>query len=87
MSLGIRLIEPFNENKSFDSDITGSDFTQVSEFVLPFRSIGVNFRYKFGKVDFKERKSKIKNTDQKAGQGDAGGGGQGGGQQGGGRGQ
>ncbi len=86
MSLGIRLIEPFNENKSFDSDITGSDFRQVSSFVLPFRSFGVNFRYKFGKVDFKQRKSKIRNTDQKAGEGDGGGQG-GGGQQGNNRGQ
>ncbi|NNK89417.1 MAG: hypothetical protein HKO89_02305, partial [Saprospiraceae bacterium] len=40
-----------------------------------------NFRYKFGKVDFKERKSKIRNSDLKQGEG---GGGNQGGQQGGG---
>ena len=41
----------------------------------------MNVRYKFGKVDFRERKSKIKNTDQGSGegQGGQGGGGQGGG--------
>jgi outer membrane receptor protein involved in Fe transport len=78
-SLGIRVIEPFVANKSFDSDIVGSDFRQISQFNLPFRSIGVNVRYKFGKVDFKERKSKIKNSDQKQGEGGSGGGGSGGG--------
>ena len=83
-SLGIRIIEPFVENKNFDSDITGTDFRQITTFSLPFRSIGINYRYKFGKVDFKKRQSKIKNTDQKTGDGGQG---QGGGQQGGGMGQ
>ncbi|MBL0081636.1 MAG: hypothetical protein IPP37_04050 [Saprospiraceae bacterium] len=45
---------------------------QNSKFTLPFRSIGINFRYKFGNVDFKERKTKIKNNDLKAGEGDGG---------------
>ncbi len=79
-SLGIRIIEPFVRDKSFNSDITGDGFRQITQFSVPFRSIGVNFSYKFGKVDFKARKSKIKNTDQKAGEGEGqGGGGQGGG--------
>ncbi|MDF1695447.1 MAG: TonB-dependent receptor [Saprospiraceae bacterium] len=78
-SIGIRVVEPFHETKSFDSAIEGSDFVQTTGFTLPFRSIGVNFRYKFGKVDFKERKSKIKNSDLKQGEGDgqSGGGNQG----------
>ena len=80
-SLGIRIIEPFSADKSFDTNLASSNFTQVSSFSIPFRSIGLNVRYKFGKVDFKERRSKIKNTDQKGG-GDQQG--QGGGQQGGG---
>jgi len=82
-SIGFRIIEPFNESKEFNSDISGADFNQMTGFSIPFRSVGLNFRYKFGKVDFKERKSKIKNTDLK--QGDNGGQGQGG-QQGGGSG-
>jgi hypothetical protein len=32
----------------------------------------INFRYKFGKVDFKERQAKIKNSDLKTGDGGAG---------------
>ena len=83
-SLGIRIIEPFAANKSFDSDIQGNGFRQVSSFTLPFRSFGVNVRYKFGKVDFKERRSKVKNNDQKGGDNQQGGqGGPGGGQPGG----
>lgn len=76
-SLGIRIIEPFSPNKAFNSDIQGDGFRSVSSFVLPFQSFGLNFSYKFGKVDFKERKSKVRNTDQKSGDGQ---GGQGGGQ-------
>lgn len=69
-SIGITLIEPHTPDKVFSSNLKGSDFVQSSRFTLPFRSIGVNFRYKFGNVDFKERKAKIKNSDLKAGEGD-----------------
>ncbi len=79
-SLGVRMVEPFTANKSFDSNIDGVGFTQTSSFVLPFRSFGLNVKYKFGKVDFKERKSKIKNSDLKSDDGGGQGGG-GGGQQ------
>ncbi len=66
-SIGIRVIEPFSANKAFDSDIQGDGFRSISKFSIPFRSFGLNFRYKFGKVNFKKRKSRIKNTDQKSG--------------------
>tara|TARA_Y100000385_G_C13091562_1_gene639034 strand:- start:105 stop:2594 length:2490 start_codon:yes stop_codon:yes gene_type:complete len=77
-SIGLRVIEPFSENKSFVSDQEGENFSQFTSFQLPFRSIGLNVRYKFGKVDFKERRSKIRNTDQKSGDDGQGGGNQGG---------
>jgi ferric enterobactin receptor len=80
-ALGLRIIQPHTPNLVFASDINAGGFRQISEFATPFRSIGVNFRYKFGKVDFKERTTKIKNSDLKSG--DGGGGQQGGGQQGG----
>jgi ferric enterobactin receptor len=73
-SIGLTLIEPFNADKFFDSAVDTDAFTQNTSFSIPFRSIGVNFRYKFGNVDFKERKSKVKNTDQKQGQDTQGGG-------------
>jgi len=73
-SIGLTLIEPFNADKFFNSAVDTDAFTQNTSFSIPFRSIGVNFRYKFGNVDFKERKSKVKNTDQKQGQDTQGGG-------------
>jgi len=85
-SIGMNVIDPFNANKAFNSDIDGNGFRQITEFTIPFRSIGINVRYKFGKVDFKKRKSKVKNSDQKAGEGQQGGGQQGGGGIGGGNG-
>jgi hypothetical protein len=74
-SIGITLIEPFNADKFFNSNIETAAFTQTSSFSIPFRSIGLNYRYKFGNVDFKERKSKVKNNDLKQGGDGQGGGG------------
>ncbi|MFZ1704903.1 MAG: TonB-dependent receptor [Saprospiraceae bacterium] len=66
-SIGLTFIEPFNADKFFRSNVSNDTFTQQSAFSIPFRSIGLNYRLKFGKVDFKERKSKVKNTDVKQG--------------------
>ncbi len=74
-SVGMTFIEPFHADKFFRSDITAATFVQKSSFSIPFRSIGINYRYKFGKVDFKERKTKVKNNDQKQDGGDGQGGG------------
>ncbi len=69
-SIGVRMVEPFNRTKSFITELDGDTFSQRSEFKLPFRSFGLNFSYKFGKLDFKAKKrrsSKIKNSDVKSG--------------------
>lgn len=69
-SIGVRMVEPFNRTKSFITELDDDTFSQRSEFKLPFRSFGLNFSYKFGKLDFKAKKrrgSKIKNTDVKSG--------------------
>lgn len=62
-SLGLRLIEPFNEFKYFNSSQTGENFSLETTFQLPFRSIGISFDYRFGNLKFKERKTSIKNSD------------------------
>lgn len=64
-SLGIRIIEPFKDKKVFVTDITGQNFTQISERILTFRSVGISFKYTFGKLNFKSssKKSSIKNDD------------------------
>lgn len=79
-SIGLNVIDPFNETKNFKSELEGDNFSQTSNYALPFRSFGVNFSYKFGKLDFKakSRKSSIKNDDVKQGEGDGGQGGGGG---------
>ena len=78
-SVGINVVEPFFENKSFESELEGDNFYQYSNVQVPFRSFGVNFSYRFGKLDFKakQRRSKIRNTDLKSGgDGSDGGGGE-----------
>ena len=74
-SVGLRIIEPFYENKVFESIQSGAGFHQESSFSIPFRSIGFNLEYRFGEVKFKERKSAIKNEDLKKQEDDPGGGG------------
>ncbi|NJB85936.1 outer membrane receptor protein involved in Fe transport [Lewinella marina] len=68
-AVGIRIIEPFSENKVFGSNLSGPDFNQTSEFILPFRSFGINLTHKFGAIDFKaqNRRPRVSNEDQKEG--------------------
>lgn len=70
-SFGLRAVEPFNETKAFPSELVGPDFRQVSNFSIPFRSIGLSFSHKFGQIDFKaqNRRSRVRNDDQKQGDG------------------
>jgi hypothetical protein len=72
----MRFVEPFSKYKEFNSNLEGPTFSQRSTFKRPFRSIGINLEYKFGKLNFNKvtsKKSKIRNDDQKAGDGQQGG--------------
>ena len=68
-SLGIKIIEPFAKNgqKVFTTDLNGNNFSQISERKVLFTSIGISFKYTFGKLNFKSTKAKstIKNDDVK----------------------
>lgn len=68
-SIGIRIVEPFFANKDFGSELDSDTFRQTSLFTIPFRSVGINFSCKFGKLDYNKRprRSKIRNNDQKSG--------------------
>ena len=61
------MIEPFLKDgyKVFSTDINGENFTQNSESKILFRSIGVSFKYTFGKLNFKDpsKRSNIRNDD------------------------
>jgi outer membrane receptor protein involved in Fe transport len=72
LGIGIRIVEPFFENKNFGGELSGENFTQRTDTAVPFRSFGFNLSYKFGKLDFKQRtrRSKIKNDDQGSDGGD-----------------
>ncbi|HET8860445.1 TonB-dependent receptor domain-containing protein [Marivirga sp.] len=70
-SIGLSIVEPFKERKPFETELGDieSDFYQRNVFAIPFRSIGLNFSYKFGQLDYKARqkRSRISNDDQKGG--------------------
>ncbi len=59
-SIGLTFVEPFNKYKNFDSDFEGDGFRQITEFQIPFRSFGINFSYRFGKLDFQQQRSRRK---------------------------
>ncbi len=79
-TIGLTVTDPFNKSKSFRSELEGANFTQVSDFTIPFQSYGVSFSYRFGNLDFKQqnRQSVIKNDDVKGGDSGQQGGDQGG---------
>lgn len=75
-SIGFSVIQPFTNTLSFPRNITGPDFTQRSNFEVEIRSFNLNFSYRFGKLDFKDRRrrrSKINNDDIQNGGGGIGG--------------
>ena len=57
-SIGLRVVEPFFPNKEFGSDLESDLFRQSSVFTVPFRSVGINFSCKFGKLDYNKKTKK-----------------------------
>ena len=64
-SLGVRIIQPFKQFKSFETEVNGDGFYSYSKNETLFRSIGISFKYSFGEMKFKAIKSKtnISNDD------------------------
>lgn len=75
VSLGFSIFSPFNKFLTFESEFRTDDFYQLNRRDRQFRSFRLNFGYKFGKLNFKQprqRRSKIRNDDQKGGEGGEG---------------
>ena len=60
-SLGLTATNPFNQYIKQVTTITTSDYTSASTRYLPYRSFGISFTYKFGKLEFKKSKEESKN--------------------------
>jgi len=68
MSIGLNVVQPFANDKHFDSQISSPGFTQTTTNVTPFRSFGITFSYSFGKMSFSPpKKQGINNDDLKQG--------------------
>ena len=54
--LAFTTTNPFNQYTNQATNITGPDFTLNSLRQIPYRSFGLSFNWKFGKIEFKEKK-------------------------------
>lgn len=57
-SIALNAINPFNEYITQKLDIYGSNFTTTSIRKIPFRSVALNFTWKFGLLEFKKEKER-----------------------------
>lgn len=55
-SLAITTINPFNKYVNQRLEIYGPNFTTTSNRKIPFRSVGLNFTWRFGVLEFKKEK-------------------------------
>jgi hypothetical protein len=53
-SLAFTTVDPLNKYVSFKTNLFGPNFNVVSIRKIPFRSFGINFTWKFGKLTFKK---------------------------------
>jgi ferric enterobactin receptor len=63
-SLAFTMTNPFNEYVVQKTEITGIGFSVNSTRKIPYRSFGLNFTWKFGKLEFKKQKSENQDPGQ-----------------------
>ena len=74
-SIGFNTLNPFARDLHISTKNQGAGFLQTSDIYYPIRSFGINFSYKFGKINFnaKPKKNKLNNDDLKQGEQQQGG--------------
>jgi ferric enterobactin receptor len=55
-SIAITATNPFNKYVKQKTELTVPNLASISDRELPYRSFGINFTYKFGKLEFKNEK-------------------------------
>lgn len=55
-SIGFTTTNPFNKYVNQETEVVGQDFVLNSLRRIPFRSFGISFSWKFGKLEFKKEK-------------------------------
>ncbi|WP_073403135.1 outer membrane beta-barrel family protein [Mucilaginibacter sp. OK098] len=73
LSLGLTAADPFTSYVNLTSTTSGALFNQTSMRQIPFRSFGITFSYKFGKLEFKKDKKDDNNVPDDGGGGSGGG--------------
>ena len=61
-SLAFTTTNPFSKYVTQQTKLFGSNFTAISTRQIPFRSFGLNFTWKFGKLEFKKDKEERDNN-------------------------
>lgn len=61
-SIALTATNLFSENLNQKTILFGPNFTVNAERTIPFRSIGINFSWKFGKLEFKKSKDENDNN-------------------------
>ena len=59
-SIGFTTTNPFNKYVNQLIEVTGPNFALTSIKRIPFRSFGISFMYKFGKLEFKKAEEDVK---------------------------
>ncbi len=67
-TIGLSIRNPFMEYLTFKTNTEGDNFIQTYDYNRPFRSVGLTFSYKIGKLNIKKQKRRrgISNDDMKS---------------------
>lgn len=68
-SLGVNVSQPFSRDLKFENELDTPSLYQKSLSAVASRSVGINFSYRFGKLDFRQQRERgARNNDLKQGE-------------------